>query len=238
MISPSGPATQRSNRQAVYRKVGIIHGTRYRSAIMRNLSASGALVEGVEQLPHQSLIVVDLGDGQLTFARVVRANGRQLGIAFEEELVDDGNGGLCTGRRVSPYTLATAGLPNPGDPDKDIGGTAASSGFEGLAQRLGLTLAARAQRPAPLRSLHWSSHKEAGRSPTFAEISEQYLGSLFGDEEALESARQDLHAHVLPHFGETRLDQVSEPDILAWLAAKETPQADQDAGADGQRLRS
>jgi hypothetical protein len=106
-IAPSGPATQRCNRQAVYRKVGLIHGSRYRSAIMRNLSASGALIDGLEPLPRQSLVIVDFGDGQLTFARVARVNGRQMGIVFEQELVDDGNGGLCTGTasRPTPWPL-------------------------------------------------------------------------------------------------------------------------------------
>jgi hypothetical protein len=33
------------------------------------------------------------------------------GVEFEQELVDDGAGGLCTRHRVSPYELATAGAP-------------------------------------------------------------------------------------------------------------------------------
>ena len=30
---------------------------------------------------------------------------------FEERLVNDGNGGLCTSRRISPYMMAAAGMP-------------------------------------------------------------------------------------------------------------------------------
>jgi diguanylate cyclase (GGDEF)-like protein len=63
VIEPSGPARQRSDRQAMYRKVGLIFGSRYQSAIMRNVSASGALVEGCAELQLGSLIVVDFGDG-------------------------------------------------------------------------------------------------------------------------------------------------------------------------------
>ena len=33
------------------------------------------------------------------------------GVEFEQELVDDGAGGLCTRHRVSPYALAAAGAP-------------------------------------------------------------------------------------------------------------------------------
>ena len=37
--------------------------------------------------------------------------GHQQGLEFEERLVNDGNGGLCTSRRISPYMLAAAGMP-------------------------------------------------------------------------------------------------------------------------------
>jgi len=33
------------------------------------------------------------------------------GLEFEQPLVDDGAGGLCTRHRVSPYVLAQAGMP-------------------------------------------------------------------------------------------------------------------------------
>jgi diguanylate cyclase (GGDEF)-like protein/PAS domain S-box-containing protein len=229
-IAPSGPATQRSGRQAVYRKVGLILGRRYQSAIMRNLSATGALIEGAQHLPPRSLLVVDFGDGQMTFARAVRASGRQVGIEFEQELVDDGNGGLCTRHRVSPYTLATAGLPNPGDPDKDISDEDEPVALEALARRLGLTLATRPQRASPLMSLRWASAH--GSPATFGDISERYLESLFGDEEARESARRDLERHILPQFGQLRLDQVGESDMSGWLASKggaNEPTGDEDS---------
>jgi diguanylate cyclase (GGDEF)-like protein/PAS domain S-box-containing protein len=235
-ISPSGPATQRSNRQAVYRKVGVIHGNRYRSAIMRNLSATGALIDGMEQLPLQAMVVVDFGDGQLTFARVVRATGRQLGLTFEQELVDDGDGGLCTSHRVSPYTLATIGLPNPGDPDKDLGGGQTPGALNELAERLGLKLGSRPEPAAPVMNLQWSSAQASGGTPTFGEISERYLDSLFGDEQAREGARRDLHDHILPEFGQLRLDQVGESDFLTWLASKNGPNGSGGSGPDSHRL--
>jgi integrase len=52
-------------------------------------------------------------------------------------------------------------------------------------------------------------------------MSERYLESLFGDEEARESARQDLYNHILPRFGQLCLDQVAESDILEWLESDE-----------------
>ncbi|HEX9964942.1 MAG TPA: EAL domain-containing protein [Allosphingosinicella sp.] len=220
-IEPSGPTRQRSARQAVYRKVGIIHGNRYRSAIMRNLSESGALIEGVPEFPPESLIVVDFGDGQLVFARITRVAGRQYGIAFEQELVDDGNGGLCTSHRVSAYLLNTLGLPTPGDPDKDMGDPGASEPLEELARKLGLTLAPRPPGHAAPMSLQWSPAAADGpQVPTFRDVAERYLESIGGDEAGRDSARRDLRNHVLPRFGQLRLDQVTEADIIAWLAAK------------------
>ncbi|MFL6752548.1 MAG: EAL domain-containing protein [Sphingomicrobium sp.] len=217
-ISPSGPATQRSDRHAVYRKVGLIHGNRYRSALMRNVSKTGALIEDIEQLPLHSLIVVDFGDGQLTYARVVRAAGRKLGVVFEQELVDDGNGGLCTSHRVSPYKLATMGLPKPGDPDRDIDGSETPAALDDLAQQLGLRTASLPQAAGPVMNLQWSSGGLAG-STTLGELSEWYLDSLFGDEQARETASQDLNSYIIPRFGKFPLDQLGQSDILTWLEA-------------------
>ena len=55
--------------------------------------------------------VVELGEGQLTVATVRRSRKSQQGLEFEQILVADGNGGLCTRSRVSSYQLVAAGLP-------------------------------------------------------------------------------------------------------------------------------
>lgn len=41
-------------------------------------------------------------------ATVRRSTKHQQGIEFEHSLVSDGNGGLCTCHRVSPYLIAAA----------------------------------------------------------------------------------------------------------------------------------
>jgi diguanylate cyclase (GGDEF)-like protein len=234
-ISPSGPARQRGNRQAMYRKLGIVHASRYRSAIMRNLSESGALIEGVADLPLRSLVVADFGEGHLTFARVARISGRQIGIEFEQDLVDDGNGGFRPSQRVSAYALATSGLPSPGDPDKDLGIEQTSEALEGLAQRLGLSLTER-KLPAPSGSLQWSRSPAEDGAPTFADIAERYLDSLFGDEQARDSAQRDLRDHILPTFGPLRLDQVADCDVAAWLSTRAGNDRST-TGANSERLR-
>ena len=110
-ITPAGPAVQRSDRLSMYRKIGAIHEDHYYNVVLRNLSVSGALIEGIEDVPLGTRFVLDFGDGQLAISTVVRSMGAQQGLEFEERLVNDGNGGLCTSRRVSPYMMAAAGMP-------------------------------------------------------------------------------------------------------------------------------
>jgi diguanylate cyclase (GGDEF)-like protein/PAS domain S-box-containing protein len=110
-IVPSGPAIQRPDRFSMYRKINVIHQDHCYKVVLRNLSTSGALIEGIVDVPNGTKFVIDFGDGQLALAIVSRSMGHQQGVEFEEPLVNDGNGGLCTSRRISPYMLAAAGMP-------------------------------------------------------------------------------------------------------------------------------
>ncbi|MGB7408469.1 MAG: GGDEF domain-containing protein, partial [Pontixanthobacter sp.] len=56
-------------------------------------------------------VVLDLGEGQLAVCKVSRASDDSFAVEFETPLTSDGSGGLCTRHRVSPYTIAAAGLP-------------------------------------------------------------------------------------------------------------------------------
>jgi hypothetical protein len=111
VIEPSGPAVQRGDRLSMYRKVGAVHDNHRYEVVLRNLSVSGALIEGIMDVPLGTHFVLDFGDGQLAVSTVVRSMGHQQGLEFEERLVNDGNGGLCTNRRISPYMMAAAGMP-------------------------------------------------------------------------------------------------------------------------------
>jgi EAL domain-containing protein (putative c-di-GMP-specific phosphodiesterase class I) len=111
VIAPTGPAVHRGDRLSMYRKIGVVHDNHYYRVVLRNLSLTGALIEGMLDVPAGTKFVIDLGDGQLAISRVVRSKGHQQGVQFEEPLVNDGNGGFCTNRRVSPYSLAGAGMP-------------------------------------------------------------------------------------------------------------------------------
>lgn len=111
VIKPNGPSKYRPERRTVFRKIGVIHEDHRYDVTMRNFSSNGAMIEGMLDVPKGTEFVVDFGEGQLTVARVRRSSGATQGLEFETPLVDDGAGGLCTRHRISPYTLAAAGMP-------------------------------------------------------------------------------------------------------------------------------
>jgi diguanylate cyclase (GGDEF)-like protein len=115
-IPPRGPAKQRYERQTVFRKAGAIHDDHCYPVIIRNISQSGALMQGLLDVPIGTEFVLDLGDGQFVVAKVRRSDGDLQGVEFEQQLVPDGNGGLCTRHRVSSYLLSLAGLNSLHDP--------------------------------------------------------------------------------------------------------------------------
>ena len=110
-IEPDGPDKHRPERRSVYRRVGLIHEDHRYEVVMRDLSISGARVEGLVGVPDETRMVLDLGGGQLAVGTVTRSYDSSLALEFESPLVNDGAGGLCTRHRVSPYALAAAGMP-------------------------------------------------------------------------------------------------------------------------------
>jgi diguanylate cyclase (GGDEF)-like protein len=110
-IEPGSERTRRARRRTVFRKIQVIHDDYAYEVTLRNLSKTGALIQGLAEVPRGTQFVVDLGGGQLAVATVTRSNGDVQGLEFEQSLVEDGSGGLCTRNRVSPYALAAAGAP-------------------------------------------------------------------------------------------------------------------------------
>ncbi|MGI8943418.1 MAG: EAL domain-containing protein [Qipengyuania sp.] len=110
-LAPTDTGAQRASRRTVLRRIGLIHEDYYYDVTLRNLSRSGAMIQGLEAVPAGTQCVLDFGGGQLAVATVRRTMDDTQGVEFEQELVDDGAGGLCTRHRVSPYDLAAAGVP-------------------------------------------------------------------------------------------------------------------------------
>lgn len=108
---PKGPEKYRAERRTEFRRVGVIHEDHRYNVMLRNLSKSGAKIEGLLDVPIGTDLVLDLGDGQLVVAVVRRSNGFSQGVKFENQLISDGADGLCTRHRVSPYQIEAAGQP-------------------------------------------------------------------------------------------------------------------------------
>lgn len=111
VLEPTDQGNQRASRRTVFRKIGLIHEDHYYDVTLRNMSRSGAMIQGLEDVPVGTQFVLDFGQGQLAVCTVRRTMDDTQGVEFEQELVDDGAGGLCTRHRVSPYELAAAGAP-------------------------------------------------------------------------------------------------------------------------------
>ena len=110
-IVPGADRSRRARRRTVFRKIQVIHDDYAYEVTLRNLSKTGALIQGLADVPKGTQFVVDLGGGQLAVATVIRSNGDVQGLEFEQSLIEDGAGGLCTRNRVSPYAIAAAGSP-------------------------------------------------------------------------------------------------------------------------------
>ena len=110
-IEPDGPEVHRPERRSVFRRIGVIHDDHRYEAVMRDLSTTGAKIEGLLGVPVGTGLVLDLGGGQLAVCVVNRSQDANIAVEFETPLVSDGAGGLCTRHRVSPYALAAAGMP-------------------------------------------------------------------------------------------------------------------------------
>ncbi len=110
-IEPDGPDLYRQDRRTVFRRIGAIHEDHRYDVVMRDLSKTGARFEGMLGVPIGTKLVLDLGGGQLVICSVTRSQESMLAAEFETPLISDGAGGLCTRHRVSPYDLASAGMP-------------------------------------------------------------------------------------------------------------------------------
>lgn len=110
-VTPEGPPRHRAERISMFRKAGLIHEDHYYEVIMRNLSKTGARINGLAGVPVGTDVVLDMGHGQLVVSKVVNTTETSQGLQFETALVSDGSGGFMTRHRISPYTLAEAGIP-------------------------------------------------------------------------------------------------------------------------------
>ena len=111
IYEPRGPERYRADRKSVLRKIGLIHDDHRYIVTLRNISRTGARIEGLLNVPVGTDVVLDLGEGQLAVATVRRSRKHVQGVEFETHLISNGADGLCTRHRVSPYEIEAAGRP-------------------------------------------------------------------------------------------------------------------------------
>lgn len=129
-FKPRGPEKYRAERRTEFRKIGVIHGDSRYNAILRNLSKTGAMIDGLLDVPVGTDLVVDLGGGQLAVATVRRSDGSVQGVQFETPLISNGGKGLCTRHRVSPYQIEAAGRGFGAIDDKAVAAMTSVSGSQ------------------------------------------------------------------------------------------------------------
>jgi diguanylate cyclase (GGDEF)-like protein len=222
-IAPAGPSMQRSERVSMYRRAKAIFGNHQRPILIRNLSETGALIEGLDDIPFDSRVIIDLGEGQLAFAKVLRSRNRQQGVVFEEALVSDADGSLRTRKAVSPYLLRTSGIF--GLPEATNAFALAAENTEALdayAAKLGLV-------SSPVGSSAVSRSSGAAKAcggvldrlpPTLAEIGERSRSMLFGSDWETSLAWSAFNEHFVPAFGHLRPDGLAPSVLGSWLQSK------------------
>ena len=87
-----GPRSSRAVRHAMLRKVMLEHDAHSYSATIRNLSQTGALVEGLWNVPIGTVFRMHLGDGEAVSATARWCNDDRMGVEFSMPLRTDSDG--------------------------------------------------------------------------------------------------------------------------------------------------
>ena len=114
-----GPRAARALRQSILRRVVLEHGGHSYEANVRNISQTGALVEGVRNVPGGTVFRIHLADGHVVTATARWSEEDRMGIEFSAPLELDETGRIAIitarrNRRVAPATPggATVEVPN------------------------------------------------------------------------------------------------------------------------------
>jgi diguanylate cyclase (GGDEF)-like protein/PAS domain S-box-containing protein len=89
---PCGPRASRSVRQTMLRKVVMDHHGQVYNATIRNISATGALIEGLWNVPVGTIFKIHVSDGQIVTGTTRWCQEDRMGIEFATPLQIDANG--------------------------------------------------------------------------------------------------------------------------------------------------
>ena len=84
-----GPRAARASRQTMLRKVTLEHGGQVYHGTIRNISASGAMVEGLWNVPPGTMFRLTLSEGQVVTATTRWCRNDRMGVEFAQPLPVD-----------------------------------------------------------------------------------------------------------------------------------------------------
>jgi diguanylate cyclase (GGDEF)-like protein/PAS domain S-box-containing protein len=90
----TGPRSSRAPRQTMLRKIVLEHDRQRYTGTVRNISHTGALVEGLWNVPDDTVFEVQLSDGLRVQAICRWCHQDRMGIAFEHPLPVDASGAV------------------------------------------------------------------------------------------------------------------------------------------------
>ena len=102
-----GPRSARAPRQTMLRKVTLDHQGQIYNGTIRNISATGALVEGLWNVPVGTLFSIQLSDSHVVTGRTRWSSQDRMGLEFTEPLPRDVSGRL----EPTPNSAAPARRP-------------------------------------------------------------------------------------------------------------------------------
>ena len=212
LLAASGLKSQRSDRRSVYLSASAIYRTQYQSILVRNLSETGALVEGLVDIRVDELIAINFGNGDLVFAKVRRSNGRCAGVQFHEPLVPKGSDGFQPRTQFSRQQLSEAGVSLL--LSEEVSGVALNVTPEQLASKLGCNSGFGT----------WTDDLQDGDdsldtegSSTIREIAQRYLDTLGKDVAQRQADDAALRRYILPRFGHMRRECIEPGQVSGWL---------------------
>ncbi|MPS68995.1 MAG: EAL domain-containing protein [Novosphingobium sp.] len=99
----TGPRSARAPRQTMLRKVVLEHGGHIYHATIRNISSTGAMVEGLWNVPADTQFGIQLADDNVVLATARWCREDRMGVEFVRPLQLDGSGAvLFSPSRVDP----------------------------------------------------------------------------------------------------------------------------------------
>ncbi|MDE2561044.1 MAG: EAL domain-containing protein [Sphingomonadales bacterium] len=90
-----GPRSARAARQSMLRKVVLEHGGQHYDGMVRNISQTGALIEGLWNVPSDTIFRVQLADGFTVTATARWSKDDRMGVEFSAPLRLDENGRIA-----------------------------------------------------------------------------------------------------------------------------------------------